>query len=150
MFGLQCCVPLDLSIECKYYLANLEIYKLSLSLDYAGIGINMAFSPIPAFYYSLYCHQTTALTYITLIFIAGTVSFTTSLIDWFNKKEHFKIKAVILSVSAVICVVGLIHLMVNEFKYGNYGDGYSIVPSLYFFIPTLLSYACGFYTYMRK
>lgn len=50
----------------------------------------------------------------------------------------------------MICVVGLVHLIINEFLYGNYGDQYSIVPSLHFFIPALLSYACGFYTYVSK
>jgi predicted membrane channel-forming protein YqfA (hemolysin III family) len=55
-------------------------------LDYAGIGINMAFSPIPCFYYSLYCHESTAQTYITIILLAGCATFATQMIDWFKKK----------------------------------------------------------------
>jgi adiponectin receptor len=37
--------------------------------------------------------------------------------------------------------------MINEFVYGNYGDGYTIIPSLPFYITTLLSYLVGFLIY---
>lgn len=119
-------------------------------MDFAGIGINMAFSPIPCFYYSLYCHQSTATMYIALVLIAGTITFLSQMIDWFKRKENAIYRTATLTLSSIICVVGLTHLIVNEFVYGNYGDQYSIIPSLHFFIPALLSYACGFYFYLSK
>lgn len=41
--------------------------------------MNMAFSPVPAFYYAFYCDKQTAFTYLAIIIIAGTVSFISNL-----------------------------------------------------------------------
>ena len=110
----------------------------------------MAFSPIPAFYYAFYCDQATALIYISIIVITGLASFITSLIEWFNKKERFIFKAAILMCSSLASVVGLIHMITKELVYDNYGDSFSILPSCIFFIPCLLSYAMGFYVYVKQ
>ena len=110
----------------------------------------MAFSPVPAFYYSFYCSKFSGTIYITLVVIAGTLSFVTSMIDWFKRKENLIYKISILIVSSLVCVTGLVHLTINEFVYGNYGDKYSIVPSLYLNLSVLVSYGIGFIFYLRK
>lgn len=55
-------------------------------LDFAGIGINMAFSPIPAFYYASYCNWDIGFLYISINIIAGTISFISNLFDWTHRK----------------------------------------------------------------
>lgn len=52
--------------------------------------------------------------------------------------------------SSIVSIVGLVHFIVREMIYHNHGDGFSIVPALYFFLPALGSYAIGFYTYVRQ
>lgn len=110
----------------------------------------MAFSPVPAFYYSFYCDKTTSSIYISLILFAGTLSFITSIFEWFKRKENAIYKIAILVISSLICCAGLIHLTINEFYYGNFGDRYSIVPSLYFNFAALLSYGFGFIFYLKR
>jgi predicted membrane channel-forming protein YqfA (hemolysin III family) len=110
----------------------------------------MAFSPIPAFYYSFYCHKQTAFIYLSIIIAAGTASFVLNLFDWVHRKENKIIKFFILILSSIACVVGLSHILINEFVYSNYGDSYTIVPALYFFIATLLSYLMGFIFYITR
>lgn len=48
------------------------------------------------------------------------------------------------------CAVALVHIFINEFYYSNFGDAYSMVPSLYFYIPTLLCYMFGFIFYISR
>jgi hypothetical protein len=57
------------------------MYNFSLRLDLAGIGMNMAFSPVPAYYYAFYCNKSNAFIYITIIVIAGTASFVSNLFE---------------------------------------------------------------------
>jgi predicted membrane channel-forming protein YqfA (hemolysin III family) len=84
--GLQHRLPPHAPHERKYPNLNTEAYKTYLGLDFAGIGINMAFSPIPAFYYAMHCEPHIAMTYIVVIVIAGTLSFATCLSDWVHKQ----------------------------------------------------------------
>ena len=150
-FALPAAPPFTFySPPAKVHSPDSEIYVISRSLDYAGIGINMAFSPIPACYYGFYCDQPIATTYITLISISGVLSFSVSLIDWFQKEEHFKFKAGIFLMSGIVSVAGLIHFTIREVVYNNYGDGYSTIPSLYLFIPALGCYGIGFLVYIRQ
>lgn len=46
----------------------------------------MAFSPVPAFYYTMYCRPGVGVIYITVIVVAGTISFLSSLTDWLHRK----------------------------------------------------------------
>lgn len=103
-------------------MGNVEVYKISTGLDFAGIGINMSFSPIPFFYYSLYCQESTAIIYISVILVAGCATFATQMIDWFSKKENFIYRTGVLVFSSIVCLVGLFHLLINEFVFHNYGD----------------------------
>jgi hypothetical protein len=80
----------------------------------------------------------------------GIASFITSLSDWITKKENLIYRAIIYSFSAVVSSIGLVHMIVIEMIYNNYGDKYRIAPSLYFYIPTLLSYLIGFIFYQSK
>jgi hypothetical protein len=82
--------------------------------------------------------------------VAGTASFVTSLIDWFNKEEHTIFKFIIFATSFLGSLAGLIHMIIKEVVYSNHGDGFSIMPGAYFFVPCLLSYAVGFFTYVRR
>jgi hypothetical protein len=147
---LQCRLPLDPPHEREYSFPKPEIYKSSLMLDFAGIGINMAFSPIPAFYYTLYCNWDIGFLYIFINIFAGTVSFISNLFDWTHRKENAVVRFSILATSSVSCAVALGHIVINEFYYGNFGDAYSMVPSLYFYIPTLLCYMMGFFFYLSR
>lgn len=84
---LQYGLPLDSPHKRKYnFFNNSEVYKSSLMLDFAGIGINMAFSPIPAFYYASYCNWDIGFLYISINIVAGTVSFISNLFDWTHRK----------------------------------------------------------------
>lgn len=119
-------------------------------LDFAGIGINMAFSPVPAFYYSLYCNWDIGFFYIFINIFAGTVSFISNMFDWTHRKENTVIRCAILMTSSLSCIAALAHIVINEFYYNNFGDNYSIIPSLYFYIPTLLCYGFGFFFYLSR
>ena len=73
----------------------------------------MAFSPVPAFYYSLYCEPITAAIIIGVNIAAGLLSFVLSLSDWFHREEHKKIKIGIFSTSSIASLIGLFHLVIR-------------------------------------
>jgi hypothetical protein len=73
----------------------------------------MAFSPIPAFYYTLYCNWDMAFFYIGINIVAGTISFISNLFDWTHRKENALFRFSILALSSISCAIGLVHIMVN-------------------------------------
>ena len=150
MSELQRSVPLDLPNELKYLFINIEINKISLSLDLAGIGINIIFAPIPFIYYAFYCDKQTAYIYISINVAVGTASLVSNLFSWAHKHENRGLRVSIIGISATICSIGLIHAFINDFVFNNYGDSYTMKPMLYFFIPTTLFYSIGFMFFLAK
>ena len=147
---MQCNLSSYFSNELKYQSIYVEIFRVSINLDYAGIGTNMAFNPIPVFYYAFYCDPKYSMLYIGTNMITGFLSFLCSLSDWIHQAENAKIKILVFSLSGVPATIGLTHLLIRQFTYHNFGDPYTVVPSLYLFLVTVLCYATGFYTYMIK
>lgn len=110
---LQCSVSLGLPDELKYSFLNIEINKISLSLDLAGIGMNMMFAPVPFVYYAFYCDKQTAYTYIAINVVAGTASLVSNLFSWAQKHENRGLRISIIGVAAAFCSIGLIHVFIN-------------------------------------
>lgn len=84
-----------------------------MRLDFAGIGINMAFSPIPAFYYTFYCNWEAAKFYIVINIVLGTLSFVSNLFDWIHRQENALLKFTILALSSLSCTAGVVHMLIN-------------------------------------
>ena len=56
----------------------------------------------------------------------------------------------VLIFSSLVAFVALIHMLINETIFDNFGDQYTFVPSVYLYIPAFISYGCGFYFYSSR
>lgn len=76
VFILSAVFCLSCSAACHTYTAHsLEIYKLMVRLDYAGIAILIAGSTYPPVYYVFYCNPIYYWTYLSLISLTGVIVF---------------------------------------------------------------------------
>lgn len=112
--------------------------------------MNMMLAPIPFIYYAFYCDKQKAYTYIAINVAVGTASLVSNLFSWAQKHENRGLRILIIGVASAFCTIGLIHVFVNEFIFGNFGDSYTMKPTLYFLIPTTLFYSVGFMFFLAK
>jgi adiponectin receptor len=90
-----------------------KVYKLSISIDFAGINIYMIGGFIPAIYYGMYCYVDVAYFYLGIISIIGIIYFFLSLTDWFISSEYNTVRAVSYTAFSMFFFIPFGHLIIN-------------------------------------
>jgi len=125
-------------------------YNISISLDYAGINVFLAGSSFPAFYYGMYCYFDVAYFYMTIIMLIGITIFILSLTDWFRRPENFIYKSICYGGFGFFYLIPMAHLAINEIIFNNYGDKFSFLPSLHWYLLAAVSDFMGLYIFAKR
>lgn len=102
---------------------------------------------MPAAYYGLYCRFEVAIFYIVSAFIIGGTLFVFTLFDFLHRPENLVIKSLAYGGFGVSLVIPIIHMLLNEFVYGNYGDPFSFALSVPDYALVGFCYLMGLYVY---
>ena len=92
---------------------NLEICKILLEMDFAGIGGCLGFGLVPLFYYYFYCNRMVGFIYIGAN-IVGAVSFSYYSIKLqFTKEKLNLFKYITLTIYGIGSIAGLTHIILE-------------------------------------
>ena len=121
---------------------------MGLGLDFLGIGINMALSPVAFFYYSAFCDSTIFKTYLVLGISLGLLTFiAVSLVDTINYNKYKTLRKMVTPLTGLVSLGGLFKLLTDYYLYKNYGDSYNLMPGVYLSLAGAFCFACGFAFY---
>ena len=115
--------------------------------DYAGINLLISGSAFPPLYYGMYCNLAVATIYLTCSLIIASVCFVVCLFPWIHQKANKKYKAFMFGGFGIAEGIPLVHMLINEFVYDNYGDTFEFSPSFIFYVGLGASYLGGLYIY---
>jgi hypothetical protein len=119
-----------------------------LGLDFLGIGINMALSPVPFFYYSAYCDSTLFKNYLIFgIGLSLLVFILVSAFDTIKYNQYKTLRKMVTPLTGIVSIGGLAKLLIDYYLYDNYGDSYELIPGVYISLAGAFCFFCGFAFY---
>ncbi len=147
---LQFHLPSLLPYVQQYLSLYPETYTITNRFDYAGINLLISGSAFPPIYYGMYCQLEVAIFYLTITLLIATVCFVVCLFQWIHKPGHEKYKGLMYGGFGSSLGVPLLHMIINEHFYQNYGDSFEFLSSMPYYLLLGASYLGGLYVYVVR